>query len=87
MPTTKIKQQINMGRFATELAVAVANADNLPPAKDIKPISLWDAFLPKACADNTAVAKQKKEVSMPTQVSCRVFHVASVVMCSTIESS
>ena len=80
-----IKQQINMGRFATELAVAVANADNLPPAKNIKPISLWDAFLPKACADNTAVAKQKKEVSTLAEVRCRVLHIASLIMRSAIE--
>lgn len=62
-----------MGRFATELAVAVANVDGLH-AKDIKNVSLWDALLPKQyTADATPISKQKKEVSMSVQVKSRSF--------------
>lgn len=35
-----------MGRCTTNLAAAVANADNLPPKDKLPNISLWDAFLP-----------------------------------------
>lgn len=52
-----------MGRLATHLAVAVANADNLPPTRQLEQVSFWDALLPKSCAKpEKKAALQGKEV-------------------------
>lgn len=49
-----------MGRLTTDLAAALANADNLPPTEQLPDISLWDAFLPQHCVKRTPFANEDK---------------------------
>lgn len=51
-----------MGRLATHLAAAVANVDNLQPAKQLPQISLWDAVLPKGYAEAKKQSTDDKKV-------------------------
>lgn len=49
-----------MGRFTTDLAATLANADNLPAKESLPNISLWDAIIPDRCVKRLQPAHEDK---------------------------
>ncbi len=58
-----------MGRFATDIAAAAVNANNLPARDQLPDISLWDALLPRKCASPKNSKEKRVSIMEVSRVS------------------